>query len=256
MMHSLLSADEPPAYRLEREFGSSAFFLICDHAGALIPRRLGSLGLDPHELGRHIAYDIGAAEVACALSELLNATVILQNYSRLVIDCNRRIGSPSSIVALSERTVVPGNASLNRTDAERRAAEVFDPYHARIVDLLNARRSRGQATLLISVHSFTPVYMGEARRWHAGVLYNRDPRLAHALHRVLRHDPMLVVGDNQPYAVSDESDYAIPEYGEKRHLPHVEIEIRQDLIDSAAGQRDWARRLFVALPQAAALALG
>jgi predicted N-formylglutamate amidohydrolase len=250
-MQALLSHDEPPAFRLEREHGRSAFFLICDHAGSLIPRRLGSLGLDSVDLERHIAWDIGAAAVARELAALLDATVILQNYSRLVIDCNRPIGSPSSIAASSERTIIPGNASLDAADAQRRAHEVFEPYHDRIVRLLDDRKARGQPTMLISIHSFTPVFMAEARRWHAGVLYNRDPRLARSLLEVLGSDPALLVGDNEPYAVSDETDYAIPVYGEKRGLPHVEIEVRQDLITDARGQHEWAVRLRTALTRAA-----
>ena len=250
MMESLLCADEPPAFRTEREHGKSAYFIICDHAGSLIPRRLGRLGLDDADLVRHIAWDIGAAGVACRLGEMLDACVVLQTYSRLVIDCNRPIGSPGCIVALSEATRIPGNENIGEEDARRREQEVFRPYHDRIRSLLDARSRRGAATQLVSLHSFTPVFMGIRRPWHAGMLYNRDPRLARVLLSILRRDPTLKVGDNEPYAVSDSSDYAIPEYGEKPGIPHVEIEIRQDLIDAADGQREWAERLARALSEA------
>jgi predicted N-formylglutamate amidohydrolase len=248
---ALLAPDEPPAFYIEREHGPSPFFIICDHAGALIPKQLGTLGLSSADLRRHIAWDIGAAGVARALGAALDACVILQTYSRLVIDCNRPPGSPTSIATVSEHTAIPGNVAISAADAERREREVFRPYHDRIRALLDARRSRGQATVLISMHSFTPVYMGEQRPWHAAVLYNRDGRLSRALLSELQRDSSLVLGENEPYAVSDTSDYAIPEYGEKLRLPHVEIEIRQDLIADQRGQQEWAERLANALPRAA-----
>jgi predicted N-formylglutamate amidohydrolase len=169
--------------------------------------------------------------------------VVLQPYSRLVIDCNRPLESRESIAGVSERTVIPGNRPISSAHAELRRREVFLPYHARIRAALDARVQQGRATLLVSLHSFTPVYLGRPRAWHAGVLYHRDPRLAQALLAALRAEPGLVIGDNEPYSVSDATDYSIPEYGERRGLPHVMIEIRQDLIADDAGQRDWALRL-------------
>jgi predicted N-formylglutamate amidohydrolase len=246
----LLDDDEPPPYTVVCESGSSPFFLTCDHAGRIIPRRLQSLGLPDTELQRHIAWDIGAAGVTVKLAALLDAFAILQTYSRLVIDCNRPLVSPTSIATLSEHTVVPGNLQLSNDDAEARAHEIFWPYHRRIVAELDARAARNQPTVLITVHSFTPVFKGDARAMHAGVLYNRDSRLAHRLLDVLRENSGLIVGDNQPYSVSDHSDYAIPVYGEQRGLLHAEIEIRQDLIADDAGQQEWAARLATALRQA------
>ena len=181
---------------------------------------------------------------------MLDATLVLQTYSRLVIDCNRPLGAPSSIVEISENTPIPGNRAVTAADAQRRAREVFTPYHDKITALLETRRVCGRATILVSVHSFTPVFLGQARAWHAGVLYHRDTRLAHSLLDVLRADTALMVGDNQPYAVGDDTDYAIPIHGERRGLPHVELEIRQDLIAHAQGQQAWARRISAALTRA------
>jgi predicted N-formylglutamate amidohydrolase len=240
---SLLAPDEPPPWRIEQTHGASPFFLLCDHAGWRIPRALGSLGLSDAERQRHIAWDIGAAAVALQLAEALDATVILQRYSRLVIDCNRPAASPQSILGISERTPIPGNQALSAADAARREREIFAPYHACIRAALEARRARGQPTLLLAMHSFTPVYLGEVRPWHVGVLYHRDARMAQRLAAALRSEPGLVVGDNQPYAVGDDTDVAIPEYGERGGLPHVELEIRQDLIADEAGQQQWAQRL-------------
>ncbi|HEV7631721.1 MAG TPA: N-formylglutamate amidohydrolase [Steroidobacteraceae bacterium] len=244
----LLAPEEPAAVQVERVSGGSPFLLICDHAGNRIPRSLASLGLPAAELERHIAWDIGAAAVALRLGELLDATVILQRYSRLVIDCNRPPTSPQSIVTVSERTGIPGNQNLTAEDRARRHAEIFAPYHARITAALDRRQRQGQPTLLLAMHSFTPVFLDAARTWHVGMLYNRDVRLAHALGAALRAEPELVVGDNQPYAVSDATDYAIPEYGERRGLPHVEIEIRQDLIAAESGAERWASLLARLLP--------
>ena len=250
----MLKPDEPAPFEVVGEHARSPFFLTCDHAGRRIPRALGSLGLSPAELATHVAWDIGAAGLARKLAAELDAFLILQTYSRLVIDCNRPLVAPSSIVALSERTAVPGNRSLSREDAELRARSIFQPYHARTALELERRALAGQPTVLVTVHSFTPVFMDAARSWHAGVLYQRDARLAHALLPLLRAEPGLRVGDNEPYAVSDETDYAIVEYGERRGLLHVELEVRQDLIADDAGQAQWAARFARLLPAALAAA--
>ena len=239
----VLAVDEPPAFGVECPDGRSGFLIVCDHAGRRIPRSLGTLGLDDADLSRHIAWDIGARGVGVHLARLLDAPMIAQTYSRLVIDCNRPLTSPTSITQLSERTEVPGNQHL--TDAERaaRASEIFAPYHARIEAEIDARIARGQPTILVSMHSFTPVFKDFVRPWHIGMLYNRDPRLAHALLDLIRADGRFVAGDNEPYAVSDGTDYSVPVHGERRGLPHIEIEVRQDLIEGEAGQREWAEHL-------------
>jgi predicted N-formylglutamate amidohydrolase len=243
----LLEADEPPAFSVERPHGRSPFFLTCDHAGARLPRKLGTLGVSAQDMRRHIAWDIGAGAVTVRLAAALDAFAILQTYSRLVIDCNRRPGIPASIVRLSEATRIPGNEVVTVEEAAAREREIFHPYHDRIRTELDARHKRHQPTILISVHSFTPTFHGNPRPWHAGVLYNRDPRLAVELLRHLRAEPGLVIGDNEPYSVGDTTDYTIPEHGERRGLPHVGIELRQDLITAAAGQDEWVDRLARAL---------
>jgi len=243
----LLAPDEPAAFQVEREQGRSPFLLTCDHASARVPRRLNSLGVSAQDLRRHIAWDIGAAAVATRLATRLDAFLILQNWSRLVIDCNRPPGSPQSIVPLSEATRIPGNESISPDEALAREMEIFRPYHDRIAAELDQRQAQERPTILISMHSFTPILHGRARPWHAGLLYNRDPRLAEALLPILRADADLVVGDNEPYAVSDSTDYTIPVYGERRGLLHVGIELRQDLIADEAGQNQWSERLAQAL---------
>ncbi len=239
---NLLAPDEPSPVRVLRPDGRSDLFLTADHAGRMIPRRLRSLGLPPHELERHIAWDIGIAGVTERLSALLDATAVLQTYSRLVIDCNRNPDWPTAMPKISESTPIPANVRLGPADRAARVSEVFRPYHARIEALLDGRTKAGQRTLFIAMHSFTPVFKTERRDMQVGVLYDRDPRLPSILLELLRDEGDLIVGDNAPYAVSGTSDYGIPVYGEARRLPHVEIEIRQDLIADEAGQAAWAER--------------
>lgn len=247
---SLLDPDEPGPVTFANEAGGSVFFLTCDHAGRAIPRRLGRLGLPESETLRHIAWDIGIGAVGEQLSRLLDAALIRQAYSRLVIDCNRDPAVPSSIPEVSETTEIPGNHGLSEAARAARAEAVFRPYHDRIAAALDRRKAAGRASALVALHSFTPVFKSEARPWHAAVLYNRDAGLAHALFVLLRAEDGLVVGENEPYRVSDLTDYTVPVHGERRGLPHVEIEIRQDLIGEPAGQAVWAERLARLLPAA------
>ena len=234
--------DVPPVLEQNPE-GRSPFLLTCDHYGRIIPRRLGDLGLPESELARHIAWDIGIAGVAEELANHLGAHLIAQRYSRLVIDCNRPPDAPSSIPRISEATTIPGNEGLAPEAAAVRRQAIFDPYHRRIAEVIDRRLRDGIPTVLVSLHSFTPVYAGIARPWHIGTLYHRDTRLPPLLLKLLRAEADLVVGDNEPYAVSDETDYTIPVHGEARGLMNSGIEIRQDLIADQAGQRKWADRL-------------
>ena len=245
----LLSQDDVPPLEVQGPDGPSPLFIICDHAGRLIPRSLGALGLPAAELERHIAWDIGAGGVARRLGTALGAHTVWQRYSRLVIDCNRPLEAPDSIAPRSEQTAIPGNQNVAPAAAEARARAIFHPYHDEIRAALDRRRAAGRSTVLIAMHSFTPVFMeAAARPWHVGVLYNRDSRVAKPLLRALRDEGDLVVGDNQPYAVSDLTDYSVVNHGERRGLPHVEIEIRQDLIADQRGQQAWAERFARILP--------
>lgn len=239
----LLGDDEPFPVLEENSAGRSPFFFTCDHYGRLIPRALGDLGVAAGEWERHIAWDIGIAGVAISLAREMDAHLIAQRYSRLVIDCNRPFDSSGSIPLLSEATEIPGNGGLTHDQVAARRRAIFAPYHARIAQALDARKAAGRPTILVALHSFTPVYAGIARPWHVGTLYHRDDRLPHLLRDALRHEGDLVVGDNEPYAVSDATDYTIPVHGERRGLMHSGIEIRQDLIADQAGQHQWAERL-------------
>ena len=239
----LLGTEDVPPVREYNAAGRSPFLLTCDHYGRLIPRALGDLGLPESELKRHIGWDIGIAGVAEQLSQLLESHLIVQRYSRLVIDCNRPPDAASSIPRISEATTIPGNEGLSNEAAAIRRTEIFDPYHRRIGAIIDQRRSEGRPTVLVSLHSFTPVYAGIARPWHIGTLYQRGRNLPPLLLKHLRAEGDLVVGDNEPYAVSDDTDYTIPVHAEARGLINTGIEIRQDLISDSAGEKAWADRL-------------
>jgi predicted N-formylglutamate amidohydrolase len=247
---SLLAADEPPAFQEFRIGGRSDFIIVADHAGARIPRRLANLGLPDSELTRHIAWDIGSLSVARRMAELLDAALVAQNYSRLVIDCNRDPKVATSIPRISELREIPGKIGLSAREIAARRREIFDPYHRRIHELLDERQANGRRAIVVAQHTMTDVYKGEPRRMHAAVLYNRDRGFAGVVLDMLRREQHLIIADNEPYFVSDETDYTIPQHAEARSLPHVEIEIRQDLVTDAAGQEEWAARLARVLKEA------
>jgi predicted N-formylglutamate amidohydrolase len=247
----LLDDTDPPPFRVAEGSASSPYFIAADHAGRIIPRRLGSLGLTASELDTHIAWDIGIGGVSQHLAAHLDAFFIAQTYSRLVVDCNRPLSASSSIALSSEYTVIPGNARLTPAQAEARALAIFHPYHDRIDAELARRERAGQRTIFIAMHSFTPRFKGFDRPWHVGVLYNRDRRLAMPLLDLLRREG-LEVGDNQPYFVSDDTDYAIPRYGEGRGNLCIELELRQDLIGAEAQQARWGDLLARVLREAVA----
>ena len=239
----LLGANDPAPVFEKNTAGRSPFLLTSDHYGRLLPKKLGDLGVSESELVRHIARDIGIAGVAEQLADHLDAHLIAQRYSRLVIDCNRPIGAASSIPVFSEATTIPGNEGLSREDADARQREIFDPYHVRIDQAIDQRAREKRPTVLVSLHSFTPVYAGVARPWHIAALYQRDKILPPLLLQAFRAEGDLVVGDNEPYAVNDATDYTIPVHGEARGLVNTGIEIRQDLIADPSGQQQYAKRL-------------
>jgi predicted N-formylglutamate amidohydrolase len=239
--HGLLAPDEPSPFELVNPNGRAQAVLVCDHASNRVPRALAALGLTAEQLGRHIAWDLGAAAVARGLADRLDAPLLLGGYSRLVIDLNRPLASPESIAERSDGVPVPGNRDLAAGARAARVATLFAPYHREIARVLDARD--GRPTLLYSIHSFTPLLDGEKRPWHLGVACGRDPRLARAMHRALDATAGLCIGYNQPYDVDDVHDYTLPTHGEGRGIPHVMIELRQDGLVRAADIAAWVDRL-------------
>jgi predicted N-formylglutamate amidohydrolase len=248
--YGLLDPDEPHPVLEIGGAGRSNFVIVVDHASRRIPRSLGDLGLPPRELERHIAWDIGALGVARRVAAALDAPLVAQNYSRLVIDCNRDPGVATSIPTLGESIEIPGNIGIDAEQARARRTEIFEPYHGHLRALLDARQAAGQSTILVSQHSMTHTFKGVRREMHAAVLYNRDRRFAGLMLDSLRRNTGLIIADNEPYRVNDATDYTIPRHAEARALPHVAIEIRQDLVLDDAGQTTWAQRLTDALRDA------
>jgi predicted N-formylglutamate amidohydrolase len=238
---SLLSPDEPPAVEMVNADGSSSAVLLCDHASNRVPVRLGNLGLDAVQLADHIGWDPGAADVARRLSARLDAPLVLSGYSRLVIDCNRPLRSAESIAQESSGVPIPGNRGLSPAERESRINALFRPYHDAIDRLLDGRSRR--PTLLLSIHSFTPVLNGRPRPWHIGVSHGHNRDLAALMLGALAQSGDFLVGDNEPYPIDDDIDFTIPVHGEGRGLPSAMIEIRQDRIRTAEGTAVWAERL-------------
>lgn len=239
----LLAAGEAPACEIINIEGAGSAVVVCDHASNRIPRRLGSLGLALDDLATHIAWDPGAAEVARRLAEHLEASLVLSGYSRLVVDCNRPLESPESMARESGGTIVPGNRELTQASRAARIEALFRPYHRAIAEVLDRRSAAGRPSLLLSVHSFTPVLNGDRRPWHLAFSYGRDARLAALLLDAFSSDKDIVVGHNQPYSVDDTTDYTLPWHGERRGVPHVLIEIRQDRLATSEASAGWAARL-------------
>lgn len=247
MQEALLTADDPKAFEIVNEAGRAPVLLICDHASNAVPSRLAGLGLDEAALALHVAWDIGAAAVTRRLAVLLDARAVLSGYSRLVIDCNRPLDDPTSIAGESDGIEVPGNFGLSRADRAARADACFHPYHTAIDGELAGFTAGGVVPAVISIHSFTPMMHGFARPWHVGILWDKDRRLPVPLIAALAADPALVVGDNQPYSAREPAGHSVHTHAALAGLPHVAIELRQDLIATPDGAGAWAAILATAL---------
>jgi len=227
---------------------NTSLVLICEHATAFIPSDLNDLGLPPEELRRHIALDIGAAAVTRGLATRLHATAVLAGVSRLVVDANRAPDHPQAIPEVSDETVIPGNLGLSATAWSQRIARFHRPFHGAVADAVAVVRHRNPTPALVSIHSFTPALRGEpVRPWHAGVLWGDDDRLANRLIAALRAEPGLLIGDNEPYT-GRTLFYTLTTHAAEAGLPHLCVEIRQDLIADAAGVAEWVERLSRLLP--------
>lgn len=233
----------PAAVTVENAHGTSPLVLVCEHASNHIPAEYAGLGLPAAELRRHIAWDPGAATLARRLAALLDAPLFLSGFSRLLIDCNRPPGVPSSIPVRSEATEIAGNIGITEAEIAKRQAVFFTPFQDAIAATLDARQAAGQRTLILGVHSFTPVFLGIPRPWQAGILYGDAQEFGAALIAGLRADPALSVGDNQPYRIDVAEDFTVPVHGDARGIPAALIEVRQDMLADAAGIEAWAQRL-------------
>ena len=236
--------------RLLRPRGLSQFVILCDHASNHIPAELKDLGLSPAELGRHIAWDIGAAGVAEALSKMFDAPAVFSPVSRLVIDCNRQLDAADLIPERSDATVIPRNLNLSESARTLRVERWFQPYHAAVESILDERASRGAATIVLSIHSMTDNLAGSRRPWQIAFSSHEDRSRVQLMIDVLRRSSDIEVGDNQPYSMEPAVDYSIPFHALRRNLPYLQVEFRQDEVQHTDAQVRWAKRFASALAEA------
>jgi predicted N-formylglutamate amidohydrolase len=257
--HSVLSAFDPEPVESVNLSGRSMIVLTCEHAGRLVPKSLGDLGVSKAEMDRHIAYDVGAAGLSRLLSAGLDAPLVMQRYSRLVIDCNRPFEAVDCFPEISDGTPIPANGSLSQDERRARYEQIHMPLHQAIEAVIARRRAAGLPVVLISIHSFTRHMRstGAVRRCDLGLLFNRDPSFAQALMKEVRAEaPHVRTALNEPYVVDDQSDYTIPVHGEAGGVPHVLLEVINDEIADDAGRRRWAEILTPALQRAAKAIVG
>jgi len=245
----LLGPDDPPPYSVYNDSGKAPVLLVADHASRNIPSSLQKLGLDDEALDQHIAWDIGSAELAKNLAQLLDAPLILSGYSRLIIDTNRQTDDASAIPLVSDGITVPGNAILDQPQRAQRVDTFFRPYHTAITARLDEFQARGITPALLSIHTCTPELGNLQRPWHLGVMWDKDPRIALPLLHQLNQLKQWCIGDNQPYSGRHPHDFTIDFHAEARGIPHLGIEVRQDLVSDSAGCRQWAKILATALAQ-------
>jgi len=247
-VESLIGPEDPSPYTIVNAEGKSNVLLVCDHASNLIPGSLDNLGLGETSLQQHIAYDIGSRNLTRHLIEHLDAPAVLAGYSRLVVDLNRSLEDESLMPLVSDGTVILGNQKMSDAHRSQRIREFFTPYRQAIDGMLNGFRDRGITPAIIAIHSFTPQMLGHQRPWQVGVLWDKDPRIPVPLIRNLRSLPGgLQIGDNEPYSGKHPADYTIDHHAEANGLPHVSIEVRQDLVTSESGAEEWAGILHEAL---------
>ena len=246
---TLLGDGDPAPFEIVNPHGTARFAILCDHASNRVPAALDNLGLPPAELDRHIAWDIGAAAISRRLAARFDAPAVLAGYSRLVIDCNRRLEDAQSILSSSDDTEVPGNRNLTDEDAAARAAALFRPYHEACAAVIERLEVRGTVPPVVMMHSFTPVMDGVLRPWHAGVLWHEDGRISLPLLRALRARDGLRVGDNEPYNGASPHGYTMPTHAARHGRANVQIEVRQDLLADEAGIERWSAILAAAIAE-------
>jgi len=229
----LLTPDDPAPFRVYNVNGQAPILVMCDHASNAVPARLHGLGLLERDLHRHIAFDIGAAQMSERLADRFDAPAVLAGYSRLVIDCNRQLDHPSSISTISDETIIPANAQLDPDDIQQRQEACFWPYHRQIEAYLQNFDQRGVVPAIISMHAFTPYLAGQNRPWHIGILWDEDDRIARPLIETLKQRGDFEIGENEPYSGKARFGYTIEEHAEAAGRPGVLIEVREDLISSS-----------------------
>lgn len=248
---TLLSSDEPGPFKVLSPLANEPILLVCDHASFRFPKSLGDMGLDPFARRCHLAIDIGAGPLTEKLAGSLGVTAVVQNYSRLVVDCNRQLMDPGAFLEYGDGILVPGNRNLHQADKDLRASALYWPYHAAIDEQVQRLCNAGPPPAFISIHSFTPVLNGESRAWQIGVLWDKDESLRELFLEDFRAAGYYV-GDNEPYSGKAPQDFTIDHHAEEIGLPHIGIEIRQDLIDDDEGVEEIAgimHKIIASIPE-------
>ena len=236
-------------YQIFNQNCNSKFLLLCDHASNRIPDSVSKthLGLTNSERRRHIAYDIGAKETAIQLANEINAPLIYTDYSRLVIDPNRSKRDPTSIMQIYDGSIIPGNLRLSKAQIKYRCEQFYDPYHDAIKKKLKEQKEKKLPVCIVSIHSFTPkLNLQKPRPWHIGILWDRDRRMSNLIIQDLKNNKELCIGENKPYSGNLVGD-TLFQHGTSNNIPHVLIELRNDLIDTKLGQKKWAKLLSATL---------
>lgn len=236
----LIGPGDPPPFEVVNPEGKAPFLLVCDHASRTIPRSLRQLGVADWVLDRHVACDIGAKALTLALARRFDAPAVLAGYSRLVVDLNRQLEDASAFIKVSDGIAIPGNIELTEAERQDRIRSFFEPYHEAVNQALARFLDIGRIPALVSIHTCTPVYNRVVRRWHVGIMWDRDPRIAKPLLANLDTVPDLCVGDNEPYSGAHPNDFTIDHHAERHGFPCVGVEIRQDLVDTPEGAAHWA----------------
>ncbi len=248
---SLLTSSEPSPFYVVNPLAESPVLLVCDHASCRFPQALGDMGLDPFARRCHLAIDIGAGKLTENIAKSLGFTAVIAQYSRLVVDCNRQLMDPGAFLEYGDGILVPGNRNLTQADKDARADAIYWPYHDAIEDQIARLRAVGPAPAFISIHSFTPVLNGVSRDVQMGVLWDQDSRLSDIFIEEFRAAEFLT-GDNEPYSGQAPQDFTIDHHAEEIGLPHVGIEVRQDLIDDIAGVEEISpvmHRIIESIPE-------
>lgn len=243
----LIGPGDPPPYTIYNEQGDAPFILVCDHASRAFPRAMNQLGVADWVLDRHVAWDIGSDSLTRQLADRFNAPAVMAGYSRLIVDLNRQLNHDSAFLSVSDGIAIPGNLELSEEEKQLRTRSFFKPYHDAIQARIELFRDQGRIPAIISIHTCTPVYDRIVRKWHIGVMWDKDPRIARPLLENLAGMPEVCVGDNEPYSGQHPNDFTIDHHAESAGLPCVGVEVRQDLVASAEGAAHWSGVLGEAL---------
>jgi len=245
--YPLIEPGDPPPYMTYNDGGSAKVLLVADHASPYFPASMNQLGVADWVLERHVTWDIGSDLLTRFLADLIDAPAILAGFSRLIIDPNRKLDDPTAFVEISDGIAIPGNQGLSEAQKDLRIKSFFKPYHDAITARLNRFQAEGVVPAMVSMHTCTPVFAQVVRRWHIGVMWDKDPRIAVPLMAKLGQMEDICFGDNEPYSGRHSHDFTIDHHAEPAGLPHVGIEVRQDLVGEAEGARKWAGILADAL---------